>query len=635
MLLLLFVGIAIMGNAQKSNATLDKLMTLLPRAKDDSATVVLYQEIGYQHVLLGQTAAAQYYYKKGISLSEKIHQEDLYFNLVYRYSQILHRNGKLDSALLLRQQLFLREQEQKNENLSSHACIYLAQSYTDLGKYELASDYYLKALTYFEQKDKKQVVGYIFDQMSLLYNNACNFEKAIEYGEKAIAMFVDFPEHYSTALVNLGNAYERSAIDLNRAVFLFKEAIKTTKTHPDIYVEGLAYLYLGNTYMLLYQSNDAKKSYEKALTYLMNTTYYFGIAEALRGLSILAMFQNNLQEAKKLAQQALEYAEKSGLPTAIGYCMKTMGDVALLEQNMKETYRWRMASDSVFTVINSDNLRNISEDLHVKYETEKKDIQIESMKKNKQLTVMIMVAVGMVLIMGVLALLFIWLYTRKKRRKAELQVQQLEQQKQLIAMQSVLDGETQERIRIARDLHDVLGSMLTGVKLNLNELKQDIIFENRDVNRFNDVIILLDAVIHEMRQMSRNMMPESLSRLGLKSALTDLSSTFAIIKFNWYGEETRLNPRIEMTLYCIVNELINNALKHSSATRILLQIVQDEESIMLTVQDNGIGFDAKKESTGTGLKNVRARINACNGEMDMVSYLEHGTEINIKIPLNK
>jgi signal transduction histidine kinase len=258
--------------------------------------------------------------------------------------------------------------------------------------------------------------------------------------------------------------------------------------------------------------------------------------------------------------------------------------------------------------------------MQVKYETEIKEMQIAALVKERKFTRLITISVGVILFMLLVSLFFIYLYTKQKHRKAKLQIKQLEQEKQLISTQAVLDGETQERIRLSRDLHDGLGSMLAAVKLNLNGMQH--------TQKLNEALRILDESIREMRRVAHNLMPESLSRYGLKTALSDFLNTIPATNFAFYGDcSVRLDSRLEVMIYRVIHELVNNALKHSSATHIYVQIVQETSRINFTVSDNGAGFDAEQQYSGSGLANIRARIASFGGNIEFHSEKNKGTEV--------
>jgi signal transduction histidine kinase len=245
-----------------------------------------------------------------------------------------------------------------------------------------------------------------------------------------------------------------------------------------------------------------------------------------------------------------------------------------------------------------------------------------------------------VLLLALAAFFFLWRWTVQKKRLAERQkelaerqIKQLEQEKQLIATQAILDGEVQERTRLARDLHDGLGSILAAARYNLIDIRKALVMESAEAERFDRSVSLLDDSMHEMRRVAHHLMPESLGNAGLKQSITDFCNSVPIVKFSYYGDDSRLDPQLEVMIYRIMHELVSNALKHSGASHILVEVVQDADRIFLTVQDNGCGFDASAKSQGMGLANIRNRVAACNGNVDIHSVAGEGTEINVEIQL--
>ncbi|MBN2650124.1 MAG: hypothetical protein JXR50_10340, partial [Prolixibacteraceae bacterium] len=138
----------------------------------------------------------------------------------------------------------------------------------------------------------------------------------------------------------------------------------------------------------------------------------------------------------------------------------------------------------------------------------------------------------------------------------------------------------------------------------------------------------------ELRRIAHHMMPESLLRYGLKASLSDFCNAVPNVDFHYFGNEQRIDSNLEILTYRSAHELVNNALKHSKASQINVQIVQEPDRLSLTVQDNGIGFDPKMQTVGMGLKNIRDRVSTFNGKMNIYSEPGKGTEINIEFNSN-
>ncbi|QEC72080.1 sensor histidine kinase [Arachidicoccus ginsenosidivorans] len=200
-----------------------------------------------------------------------------------------------------------------------------------------------------------------------------------------------------------------------------------------------------------------------------------------------------------------------------------------------------------------------------------------------------------------------------------------------------MKGQEQERSRLARDLHDGVGGLLSGVKLRLSSMKGNFYLPEESAISLQGIIGQLDNSIQELRRVSHNMMPEALIKYGLKEALenyTDyIQSSGALqIQLQLYGLEHRLNQDTEIILYRIVQELLTNVIKHAQATNVLLQFIRNNDRFTLTVEDNGKGFDKDPEGAknGAGLSNINARVAYLNGNMDINTAPGKGCSITIE-----
>ena len=193
-----------------------------------------------------------------------------------------------------------------------------------------------------------------------------------------------------------------------------------------------------------------------------------------------------------------------------------------------------------------------------------------------------------------------------------------------------------ERSRLAKDLHDGLGGLLSGIKLTLNGMGDKGVDKNELLlAKMNNQ---LDTAVSEMRRVAHNMMPEALLKFGLGEAIQDYcdsinESNAVTMKYAQIGSLQGLTQSVEIVLYRIVQELTNNALKHAAAKNIFIQITKHPRGVTVTVEDDGNGFDAAAVSAGQGLKNVQSRIDYLKGSLDIKSENGNGTSINIEIPV--
>lgn len=251
-----------------------------------------------------------------------------------------------------------------------------------------------------------------------------------------------------------------------------------------------------------------------------------------------------------------------------------------------------------------------------------------------------------VLIFGTLAILtavlilivFAFLFQRKliRRQKAFRDIELMLQSNEVKAAYAILDAQEFERVRIAEDLHDRLGSRLAAIKLHFNAAGTG----GNNNHLFLKGIELLDGAVEEVREISHNLISGVLSKFGLVAALEDLKETLESTKqisldLHIHNIEDRLNLTTESNIYRIVQELVANVLKHSRATEVVIQLTRHESNMILLVEDNGIGFDPAhpRLAPGIGLKNIRSRVSKLDGKINIDSAAGKGTVIIIEIPL--
>ncbi|HEY0608992.1 MAG TPA: sensor histidine kinase, partial [Chitinophaga sp.] len=280
-------------------------------------------------------------------------------------------------------------------------------------------------------------------------------------------------------------------------------------------------------------------------------------------------------------------------------------------------------------------------------ENEKKISRLESENKitklsarNNRLLAWLSGAASIILL--VVAAFSVYYYRSNKKLSAQKeinhrqQLKEIAQQQQLSNIQAMMEGEERERGRVARDLHDGLGGLLAGVKMDLSKLGDKAATAPPLRDQLQATTRQLDGSINELRRIARNMMPETLLRFGLETALKDfctgVENEGTAITLQCYGmEQHDLRPNVQLMVYRIVQELVTNALKHAKASRILVDCIQHGSEVSITVEDNGKGFDPKAvNGNGSGLNNIRTRVDYLNGKMDIQFAANTGTSINIQ-----
>jgi len=518
----------------------------------------------------------------------------------------------------------------------------IGTNYRRIGAYEDAATFHYKALRYSEQQQDAPPEVILKNKVTSL-NGIGNIYLMLDNLDAAHATFLSALDGETQLGSDLGMAINYANIG---AIFESKEIYDSARVYYELSMEhnriansalgiSLCHNHFGHLAEIRGDFDEALREYHAAYDIMEKGTDRWHWMEACLSIIRVNIAKGDLKAAEVYISRAEVTANELRSNDYLTLVYKTKSDFFEKKGDFRSALDNYIIShhyaDSTLNLKNVNHIHN----LRVLYETEKKELEISNLEKEKQLIVVIGIIVAVLFLSIAVSLLILYRYMRNKKRLAEQQIKQLEQEKQLVATQAVLDGETQERSRLARDLHDGLGGMLSAVKLNLGNINKGKVWENEDVQRFEKSLAMLDSSISEMRRVAHHLMPESLVRLGLKHSVADFCNSIPYATFNYYGKETRIDPKLEVMVYRIIHELVTNAIKHANAKHILVQIIRDDDSIAFTVQDDGCGFDPSAASKGMGLRNIRTRVESLKGCLDIDSQPDKGTEIHIELRIEK
>lgn len=235
--------------------------------------------------------------------------------------------------------------------------------------------------------------------------------------------------------------------------------------------------------------------------------------------------------------------------------------------------------------------------------------------------------------------------TQNNLLRVEEEKYQLQLAEERIRTSALIEGQEEERKRFALELHDGIGQMLTGLKLHAEKLKQIQFQDERQRQRVEQLVSMIQDTIQTTRQISYNLMPSVLNDFGLRAALALLceqtqSVSGTRVSFSGDLERIVLSKPVEIGLYRIAQEALNNALKHAKAENILIKLEQNKNRLILEIEDDGKGFlisNLKKNGAlfpnQNGIENIRTRTQLLNGVMDIVSKVDNGTRLAISVEL--
>jgi two-component system, NarL family, sensor kinase len=630
----------------------DSLWQEFKKAKQDTNKVWLLIRLGQQYET-HDTDSALLLYESALKLSNELNymrgRISYYTNATYVYNL----KGMYDTALALNlKSVELAKEFGDPERLA--ACLgNVAASYTMRDQHEKAIEIYLQIIPLFEKLPTSTNQAVIYENLNVLYNELGQYEKAKEYGTRSLNIFRKTKNEYgiARALNNLAISQVKLG-EFSKGLASLKEAEIIAKRTDFQFALMITNLNFSDTYIDLGNFSMIKGYCENALYYARKLNDPSSEAIALRGIAIYYLNMNDPDKAEPYAKQSLEIARKAGSLKDAGHTYSTLAEIALLKRDFQGNNRYSMKSDSIRTVLLNESIAKNVQNIEAKYESEKKEQKIRDLEQEAQIKDLSIernrlvnaVLIGTLISLLVIALLARHNYRQKKRlltkdnQVKEARIAQLESEKLVLAGEAVIKGQEEERGRLAKDLHDGLGGMLSGVKFSLSNMKSNVILDADSMLVFERSLDMLDHSISELRRVAHNMMPEVLVRFGLSEALKSYceslrTSQMFKIDYQSVGVVGRLPEKTEIFVFRIVQELLNNVIKHAQASHVLVQLAQHETEVSLTVEDNGIGFNPHQQSTvGAGLTSVQSRVEYLKGKIDIQSNSGQGTSVHVTIP---
>lgn len=534
---------------------------------------------------------------------------------------IYNRNGDYTTALSHRlQSLELAELQAPDPNTLIIVYCNIASEYRQLQLYDKATEYLNKVKPLVANVKPIYHFDYLYEQHSLddlkkdsmgLVRVLAEMKTLISTAEFSPFQYLD--THYEYYKLE-GNFFRNYTKDYQKAISAHQQSLETAIKMKE---EGSRLSGLQNLATSYYDAGIKDKAVP-----LFDEVYREGVARNLPfNAKKAAGYLADIFKSNKQYQQALDYREK-----AIQLSDSLEKDENLKELNFLEAKYQNEKRMAQISTLESEN------ELH----------KLEVKEKNRWMIASIVIAVLVLLFSMVLyrAGRQRRLLAEKDRKMKEDEIKFLEGQQKVISLQSMINGQEAERTRIAKDLHDGLGGIFSTVRMHYSTLQAEVPQLN-DNSLYKKTRELIGAASEELRRVAHNMMPEVLLKLGLPEALRDMSNNISAgkmlsVNFQSYGLEERLDRTHEVMLYRIIQELINNIIKHASATAVLIQLNREDNRLSLVVEDNGKGFDTI-EATGRqsmGLSTIKSRVEYLRGQLTIDSVPDVGTTVLIDILLD-
>ena len=522
--------------------------------------------------------------------------------------------------------------------------------------YENKENLYTALNTYFEALKSYGPEDLVKQKMTALriasiYQNLHNDEKALEFYQYTLELFEKINDKNAAKEADGIYTYIASIYfdrgDLAKAgSYLHKLAPAMPDTLETI-VTGGYYRLAGQIALKEQKPDSALLLLTEALKYYAYTRPMHNdeMANVCTDVTGLYLDRHDLAAAKKYAEQGLAIATESGHKEVLANALVMMGKYYDKAGNTAAAYhsldRATVLNDSVLA---ETNIKQASS-LAAIYENDKKEKAIAQLETDKRTqsaavkqkallnTIFIITILGLLLISSVLYLNF-----SNKQKLKQQKIAELEKEKQLMGVEAMLKGQEEERSRLARDLHDGLGGMLSAVKIAFFTIRNDLPLNDAKAAAYEKSLGQLDTTIEELRKVAHDLMPEALVKFGLKSAVKDFCESMQLscnttIICEQFGTERELGNIADVNVYRIIQELVNNAVIHGKAKQVLMQLTKTENKVLITVEDDGRGFVPAQPAkpSGIGLTNIRSRINYFSGTMNIESTPGEGTTVNIEL----
>ncbi|MEJ5992907.1 sensor histidine kinase [Pedobacter sp. Du54] len=554
-----------------------------------------------------------------------------------------HRKSNFPKAILLYKQSLSIFTELNIPLEIGKANLNIATSYNSQHDFVNSIQFALKALKIFEELNEDNGSGRVLNLLGISASAQEDYKEALKYFKNynALAKKAKDSIEIATSYNNIGSTFQKLN-QLDSAIHYLKLSSQIHQRKGNITGLGTNYENIGSIY-------NEKRDYKNALSYFSKSLVAYTksgdrkfISHSYYNIGIVHKQLKDTTNAIKWLDKAIKLANEVSEKVILKNAYEKLSEIKAGHNQYKIAYEHLKKSAEVGDSILNLSKNKIVEELKTKYEVDKKNLllkkneveianqKLKVQKRNIQL-------IALVIILFMVIILAYFVYNRRKL-KAKSQLQEEVNKQQDLAARAVLDAEERERRRIAGDLHDGVGQMLSAALINLNGLFQKLKLTGENSLQAEHTLGLVNDCYDEMRSISHQMMPNALIKAGLASAIKEFLNKIDkdILKINLetVGLNQRLDEQTETVIYRMIQETVNNVIKHSGASKLNITVIKDSDGISATVEDNGKGFDKTKIAlkSGIGIANMYSRVEFLKGTIDFDTAPGKGTLVAIHIP---
>lgn len=509
-------------------------------------------------------------------------------------------------------------------------------TFKEQGDYNHANEYFHKALASFQRylPEHKSIIA-VYINLIGIQARMGSAARALDYADQATQLARKHgQQHYlALALLNKGNTLYTIKLP-DSALYYYRAGLEVATAAQDSSIYSSFYLSMGNAALEKQQDAEAIHYFEKviALNQDKPSATLFGYILPRYSLGLAYKRQKAYKKAEQVLLEGLAKAEQTGLTENEHDGRGVLTDVYREMGRYKEALEQGTLYQKLRDSAGEEKKVQAINELEIRYHTAQKDkeiIQKQVMIARQEKTISrnnIIIgstAGGLLLLVGG-GLAFYRNKRKMERRNAEIS-----------RLKAAAAGEEKERARISRELHDGLGGMLTGIKMNLRTLQKQAAQPDLP-QKLEEIMSQLQGMGDEIRKTAHNLMPDILQEHNLQQALqlycNQLSTDRQQVSLQFHGTPDLADKSLELVVYRIVQELVQNIVKHAQASLAEIQVIHNKETLCISAEDNGIGFE-QEQGNGLGLQNIRSRVQALNGYCSITSAPGKGTTAFIEIDL--
>jgi signal transduction histidine kinase/uncharacterized protein HemY len=640
------------GNYKKALEYYDLDLKTENNLNNKKGTGTVFNNIGLVYNAMGDFEKALDYFNKSLVIRKEIKDtvgiSGAYNNIGLSY----YSKGDIDRALKYFELAYTLKLESKDKQGAATALNNLGAICYQQGNIDQSLEYYHKSLKIREELNDQQGMAYSYNNIGSILEKQGDATKGLEYYHKSLKSFeaVRDKNGIADAYGNIGALYGNTGDpscnskglecilqSQNKALEFFNKSLALNEDIND--PSGIAndLLNIGEIYKKQNRFADALPLFEKALQLGRESGIKQIETLALYNIASLKFAINEFPASAALSMSSLKLAKELGFPSLLRDISQLLYKIYKKQNKQVEALEMHELYVLMKDSINNKETRKAADRKRFQYEYEKKEalIRIEQKRANelhleelKRQEVIKWSSIGLLSLTLVSSTLFLNRYRLKQKNKLQQQLN-LQQKEQASA---VMEVQEQERKRIAEDLHDSLGHLLSTAKLNLQTTPVA-------QPQVDNSLHLLNQASEEIRNITFNLMPRTLEEEGLIPALTELankvtkSGKVKVILHVHDMEKFILEKQSQFNIYRIVQEAVNNILKHADASEINIQLIGQNDHITIMVEDDGKGFVPGENKKGRGLKNIVTRSLWLKGNINIDSTPGRGTTITTEIPV--